>query len=560
MNEWYVADFETTGNNFYIENGYTKVWLYAICDSNSNIVNYGYSIEEFFKWLHDNPNNLIYFHNLKFDGSFILNYLLNNNYEYKPDLKLRDKKGFTTLIGEEGQYYSIKINFSSTKQIVIYDSLKLIPLKVKKIAEAFNLPIKKGEIDYDKYEINDEVLDYVFNDVKIVAYAIKYFKEKNYNKISIGSCSYNDFKSTIKNFSTLFPKLNREWVNEYRKAYRGGRSQVNPKYANKILNNVKRYDINSMYPYVISRFPMPYGEPILQDDINLHEFEIYKVHIDFTLKAGHLPTLLKNQAMYNSKGDTYYISTDSIEEIYITNIDYQILLRHYDIHYIKFEKIYGFNTSKYIFRKWVDNYYSLKSQYTGGLKLLYKLILNNLYGKFGSKDKGKKRIPKLTTEDTLILELGKEEELPVYYLPVAMAVTSFSHLLIDNAIIETGVENFVYCDTDSVHTLSDLPNEFIDNKELGKFKLEGIETISKYIRQKCYCYKDNEGYTITCAGMTDGIKDYLIRMYKDDVFNVFNIGLCVDSNSEDIKPNELKLRPKQVIGGTILVPTQFSLQ
>ena len=168
--------------------------------------------------------------------------------------------------------------------------------------------------------------------------------------------------------------------------------------------------------------------------------------------------------------------------------------------------------------------------------------------------------PLVTFDDTLILELGKEEELPVYYLPVAMAVTSFSHLLIDNAIIETGVENFVYCDTDSVHTLSDLPNELIDNKELGKFKLEGIETISKYVRQKCYCYKENDEYTITCAGMTDGIKNYLIRMYKDDVFNVFKVGLCVDSNSEDIKTNELKLRPKQVIGGTILVPTKFSLQ
>ena len=36
--KWYVADFETTSHQYYIENGYTKVWLYAICDENAEIV------------------------------------------------------------------------------------------------------------------------------------------------------------------------------------------------------------------------------------------------------------------------------------------------------------------------------------------------------------------------------------------------------------------------------------------------------------------------------------------------------------------------------------------
>ena len=74
--EWFVADFETTSEKFYNENGYTKVWLYAICDMNGNIVNYGETIEQFIMYIRTLYGKTIYFHNLKFDGTFILDYLL----------------------------------------------------------------------------------------------------------------------------------------------------------------------------------------------------------------------------------------------------------------------------------------------------------------------------------------------------------------------------------------------------------------------------------------------------------------------------------------------------
>ena len=31
--KWYVADFETTSYGYYLDNGYTKVWLFAVCDN-----------------------------------------------------------------------------------------------------------------------------------------------------------------------------------------------------------------------------------------------------------------------------------------------------------------------------------------------------------------------------------------------------------------------------------------------------------------------------------------------------------------------------------------------
>ena len=564
MSNWYVADFETTDYITYEKEGNTRVWLYSICDSNENIVENGTSIEQFMKTISKMKKPLIYFHNLKFDGSFILNWLLENGFEWKEKLILRDNRGFSTLIGEEGQYYQIKINFAHDKQVIIQDSLKIIPLKVKEIAKAFNMEIEKEVINYNEYVVNEKTLHYVNNDTKIVCRALRFFKDNGYDKMTIGSNSYNLFKNENPLFNELFPNLDREWLIEWREAYRGGRSQVNPLYQNKIVSNVKRYDINSMYPYVMATAPIPYGKPIRLKERGRFKFELYKIDVCFKLKKGHLPTLLKKGCMYGMGNDTYYINSDCIERIYISNIDLELLYRHYNIEYIEFLEIWGFKTSTYIFRDFVNKMYALKSSSEGGMKMLYKLLINNLYGKFGSKCKSRNKIPILNDNDSLSYTMSEEQDLKIYYLPVAIQVCSYAHKLIDDAIMKTGYNNFVYCDTDSVHTLGDLPSEWVDNKILGKFKLEAIEDKAKYIRQKCYVHREEEKgqtkYTITCAGMTEGLKEYMIRVHKDNVFEEFKIGLTINKDSKDIRYEELKLRPMQVKGGVVLKPCPFTLQ
>ena len=126
--------------------------------------------------------------------------------------------------------------------------------------------------------------------------------------------------------------------------------------------------------------------------------------------------------------------------------------------------------------------------------------------------------------------------------------------------MQVGYENFIYCDTDSVHTYATLPPDMVDQKELGKFKLEATESVSKYIRQKTYIYKDDEGWSITCAGMPQGVKDYLINTYGEDVVNIFAYGLTIDESTPGISPDQLRLLPKQVKGGTILTPHPFSIR
>ena len=73
----FVADFETTTN---LED--CRVWAYALCEvgNESNTI-VGTTIDDFMKWCKDSKeNHKIFFHNLKFDGQFIMSYLFRNGY------------------------------------------------------------------------------------------------------------------------------------------------------------------------------------------------------------------------------------------------------------------------------------------------------------------------------------------------------------------------------------------------------------------------------------------------------------------------------------------------
>lgn len=547
--KWYVADFETTSERYYNEHGYTKVWLWAICDNEDTIVSHGETIEEFITYCRSKLNGkTIYFHNLKFDGSFIIDYLMKQGYEYSDDLSKIDK-GLSCLISDMGVWYSIDVKFSKGKVVHFNDSLKLLPFKVSKIAKDFHLPILKEKIDYDDYVVNDETLEYIYHDVRIVSQALKIIKAEGMTKMTTASCAYSNYNASksLPFLQLCYPEQDTELLRSWRQAYRGGRSQVNPIHASKVLTNVRRYDINSMYPHIMRNLPLPYGNPIKYKGRDKYNFEIMHIRIGFILRDDSLPSLLKKQLSFEE--DSYYLETEDIEEMWISNIDLQLVERNYNVYYLEILETYGFYCSNLLFKEYVDYWYSKKQQDKGAQRIVDKLMLNSLYGKFGTNIDKAHKMPVLDG-DKIGFECSKFEEGKKYYLPVAIAITSYAHLLIDNAIHETGIDNFVYCDTDSVHTLGILPDSMVDNKELGKFKLEAIEEECKYVRQKCYITKEDGEYHITCAGMPDNVKEKTIKDFGNDVMLFFDKGLKVTG----------KLLPRRVNGGTILHETTFEIK
>ena len=208
------------------------VWAWASCEigkeENITIEN---NIESFFSFMEKNSGSIFYFHNLRFDGEFILAELLNRGFTFVKDRKEAKDRTFTTLISNFGVFYQITIYFKKqgkhVKKVTIIDSLKIIPFSVSQIAKSFGLQESKLEIDYKtprsrNHTLTPEEKDYIKNDVVIVSKALNIIFSEGLTKMTQGSNALSDFKEIVsKNkFEHYFPELTEDIDGEIRKAYR----------------------------------------------------------------------------------------------------------------------------------------------------------------------------------------------------------------------------------------------------------------------------------------------------------------------------------------------------
>ena len=92
-----TSDFETTTNELDC-----RVWAWAVCEvGNPDYFEYGNSIDSFFEYMKKSKNSTFYFHNLKFDGEFIISHLFNLGFKHVKDRRDEDTKTFTTLISDK---------------------------------------------------------------------------------------------------------------------------------------------------------------------------------------------------------------------------------------------------------------------------------------------------------------------------------------------------------------------------------------------------------------------------------------------------------------------------
>lgn len=225
----FCGDFETATWNE------TETWVWAWCTieiGNEENIQIGNSIESFIEFCKKEKNPTIYFHNLKFDGSFIIWWLLKNGFEHIIDRKDKKDRSFTTLISDIGQFYQIEIFFEvgnkKVKKVKFIDSLKIIPLSVDEMARSFGLEISKLKIDYNMereigHILTKEEEEYIKNDVLIVAKSLKTLFDENLKKMTQGSNALSDFKGIIgdSKFLHYFPPLDYEVDKDIRQAYKG---------------------------------------------------------------------------------------------------------------------------------------------------------------------------------------------------------------------------------------------------------------------------------------------------------------------------------------------------
>lgn len=551
----FVADFETRNTPENIENEITSVWLWDVCTLGNYQHTTGETIETFFEHVANLAPCKIFFHNLKFDGSFILDYALKNGWNYNSKTKK-----IKTLISDRNVMYSISLRFYNTTQrkwrwVEFWDSNHKIPNSVEKIAKAWDLPILKGSIDYeayrpDDYHANEKEIAYIHNDTEIIARVLDELFNVNLNKMTIASDTLALYKKHIggeRNFRTIFPAVENDVDEFIRASYRGGVCQVNERLAGKVLKNVYDYDVNSMYPFVMATKMLPYGVPkkfkgkYKPDE--LYPLYIIEIEADFELKPNYRPTIL--QKSFLATKQKYIRTTDGImKKLVLTNVDFELFLKHYNIYDIKFNGGYKFKGSNALFKTFIMPLYKGKKTSKGAKKQLYKLLLNSFYGKFAMEPEHYSRSAILDV-DRINFKLNDEiEQGDPVYTAVASFTTSYARAYLFECI-QKNYNHFVYCDTDSIHLTAPAVDLWLDEHELGALKVEKQFITAKYVAQKCYAgYTQPDKLEITCAGAPEEVKQFF-------TLDNFEIGTTIDG---------AKLMPKLVCGGYVLVRAPFTIK
>ena len=471
-------------------------------------------------------NNILYFHNLKFDGEFILYWLFHKGFKLNNETKLSTNE-FSTLISDTGLFYSIEICFKRTKKeivkVKILDSLKILPFSVEKVAQAFNLPISKLSINYQEkreigHKLTEEEISYIKNDVEIVARAIEILHKQGLTKMTTGANALEEYKRIIskKLFDKWFPPP--LYDSDIRQAYKGGFTYLNPKYAGKDIKNGIVLDVNSLYPSVMYYSPLPYGEGkyftgkyINDDNYNLY---IQMFSCQFKLKKGYIPTIqLKNNMSFVP---TEYLESSKGEYITLclTNIDLEIFFEHYEVYDIDYISGWKFRSYIGLFKNYIDKWNKIKVQATieknGAMRSIAKLMLNSLYGKFALNPKVKSKYPFLGDDDIIHYKIVQEEDRKPIYIPMGVFITSWArYKTITSA--QKVYDRFIYADTDSLHLEGEeIPEGLeISDTELGKWKIESRFTKARFIRQKSYIEEIDNKLKITCAGMPESCYKYV---------------------------------------------------
>ena len=573
----FTADFETT-----TDINDCRVWAYAICEigDTTNFI-YGNNIEDFIKFCSNSKENYkIWFHNLKFDCEYIFSYLLNNGYEVIENKKDRRDKTFTCLISDMGQFYSAEIYFKVGKKkvnkVTIYDSLKVLNFSVDKIAKDFDLPIRKLEIDYKAkrekgHILTQEEVDYIRNDVTIMAMALKYLFDEGLTKMTIGSNALSYYKKNLKNFLRYFPILPYEIDMDIRKSYKGGFTYLNECYKGKTTGEGLVLDVNSLYPSVMKYERLPFGDPLFfegeyQKDI-LYPLYIQTLTCAFEIKEGKIPTIqLKNTLGFMPNE---YIKTSNGELITmtLTNIDLELFKEHYNIYEVtyhngwKFKGIIGLFTDYIDY--WTEKKIESKKSNNKVMYLISKLMLNSLYGKFGLNPNVRGKFPYLDDEGIVKYYITPPAIRDSIYIPTATFITSYARrktIKTSQAIKDYTIKNYnkdfyIYSDTDSIHLLKMNEEELkqfvdIDDYKLGAWKIESRFDRGRYLRQKCYIEEDDNKLNVTIAGLPKNLGKYIN-------FDNFTKGLTIRADDREI---DHKLTFKHVKGGVLLVDTDFTIK
>lgn len=514
-----------------------------------------------------NKTVTVYYHNIRFDGSFWVDWLLRNGYIYYEKEHKKDEdvpQSFSCMISDMGQWYTVRIVQPSGMIIEMRDSLKLLPFSLRKIGKDFKTEHQKLEMDYEHRPgdlITEEERRYIRNDVLVLSEALEIMFAAGLDKITIGAACLNEYRRTIpkmyesENYMDLTKFDCPEYISagnadEYiRRAYRGGWCYVKKDKAGQIFSGKNAHvigctaDVNSLYPSMMhsmsgNRYPvgMPHfikGAEILKYSLPRF-FSFVHIRCRFKLKSGFLPFVqikgspyyrgnemqedsrptIKGRRMHSFKIETTGETVTDKVELYLSCVDFELFLKHYAVESLEILDGCWFWTDIGMFDDYIDKWSKVKQTSKGAQRTIAKLMLNNLYGKFSTSPRNTTKHPYLGEErDAVELADDEKPDKRTLYIPIGAAITSYARRFTITAA-QANFSSFCYADTDSIHCLTAPENVYgikIHDTAFCCWKIETQWTAARFERQKTYIENTTDGLLIKCAGLPENCKKLLAQ-------------------------------------------------
>lgn len=493
----------------------------------------------------------VYLHNFSnFDGVFLLKQIANLT--SKVDIIMKDNK-----------IISLKINYGENNyNITFRDSFLLLPSSLRKLATSFNVEDKLNfpfkfinnvkldyigkvpeykyyekwnKIEYLEYKnkfnnkdwiLIEEITKYCEQDVKILHLIIEKFNKYIFNLFRINAITYPTISSlSFAIYRTIFLKENKipiltgELYNFIKKAYTGGAVDVFKPYG----KNVYKYDVNSLYPYIMVNNSMPINNPTYWEgdlsylDLNLLGFIETDVKAPTDLNIPFLQTKIKSK-----KGEFRTLSPlGEWRGVYTTNEIKKAISLGY-----KFKFIRALTFSQgYIFTEFVTYFYELKkmSVHNSSDYIIAKFFLNSLSGRFAldpildthslvnnneiielQRNYNIKALTPLGENINLISYTKKMENDFTYSPNVSIAISAMITSKARLWMYKFKNNSVLYTDTDSIDTTELLNPKLIGN-ELGQFKLEHVFDEAIYLAPKVYGGKNKKGELVKIKGLKNPV-------------------------------------------------------
>jgi hypothetical protein len=426
----------------------------------------------------------------------------------------------TKIIGSATSYKQIECG-----NISFNDLYMLLPIgSLAKQCEIWDVPISKLNFDIagkdrEYFEtFKEDIINYCRVDTLAVCHILFKFRqlmESEYKQIDFSPKKWMTLATLTFNIFKLYLDDEIEgskgvaYENE-RDSYYGGVCY----HTTKLQDKAYYYDINSSYPAaMLKEMPFKYlateiycGQEILETNLYLCLFE-YNQDVNCVMTPQHT----KNGLEYKRK----------IESSWRWGVELIFLMNNEKIHGLRIEKFQIYSIKK-VFNKYITDIYNKRLESpTPQHKLLYKLLMNSLYGKFGQR-KYKSRViydskdlalflDSLDTESFVeaITLIYKDGEIELYMVSVeegyqdtnfvgsmvrfSSYITSLSRINLFEVIYAVGDTNIFYMDTDCVFSRIPIPQHYIDNNVLGKWKLEAECKDCYFWGPKLYAYKTIEG-------------------------------------------------------------------